>query len=96
MNSGMRMWKGARAASFPPFLGVCARGGLTENIEVSKRASAAVKAELGIDTPVSVRTINGHTSVAVELAAPPSGDAATVKRQVTGIVTRAIGAVARG
>jgi len=57
-------------------------------LEDSKRTTAALKAELGMDAQISFRTVNGHTAVAVQLAAPPSGDAAAVKRSITDVVNR--------
>ncbi len=61
---------------------------LKEGIEDSTRATAALKTEMGIDARVSFRTMNGHTSVAVQLASPPSGDAATAKRNITDVINR--------
>jgi len=46
------------------------------------------QSELGLDAQVSVRTMNGHTSVGVRLAAPPTGDAAAAKAQITDVVNR--------
>jgi hypothetical protein len=67
-------------------LGGC--GGLKEGLEDSKRTTAALKTALGVDARVSFRTVNGHTSVAVQLASPPSGDAAAAKRDITDVVNR--------
>jgi hypothetical protein len=84
----MWMWKQAGIGFIALSLAICACSGFTESLEDSKRASAAVKAELGIDSQISVRTVNGHTSVAVRLATPPTGDAAAAKRQITDIIGR--------
>ena len=68
------------------FLSGC--GSLKEGLEDSKRTTAALKSELGVDARLSFRTVNGHTSVAVQLASPPSGDAAALKRNITDVVNR--------
>jgi hypothetical protein len=68
------------------FLAGC--GSLKEGMEDSKRTTAALKSELGVDARVSVRTVNGHTSVVVQLASPPAGDAAEAKRKIVDVVNR--------
>jgi len=68
------------------FLGGC--GSLKEGLEDSKRTTAALKSELGFDAQVYFRTANGHTSVTVQLASPPSGDAATAKHNIEDVVNR--------
>jgi len=82
IRSGLGAWLLAGTL----FLGGC--GSLKEGLEDSKRTTAALKSELGVDARVSFRTVNGHTSVAVQLAAPPSGDAATAKRNIEDVVNR--------
>ena len=63
-------------------------GSLKEGMEDSQRTTAALKTELGVDARVSFRTVNGHTGVAVQLASPPSGDAAVAKRNISDVVNR--------
>jgi len=82
IRSGLDAWLLAGAI----FLGGC--GSLKEGLEDSKRTTAALKSELGVDARVSFRTMNGHTSVAVHLVSPPSGDAATAKRNIEDVVNR--------
>jgi hypothetical protein len=84
------MWSWRRVA---PWLLLCAVGlsacgGLKQSFEDSKRATTALKSELGIDARISFRTTNGHTTVAVQLSAPPSGDAAVTKRNITDVVNK--------
>jgi len=69
-------------------IGLAACGSLKEGLEDSKRTTSALKSELGLDAQVSFRTMNGHTSVGVRLAAPPAGDAAAAKAQITDVVNR--------
>jgi hypothetical protein len=69
-------------------IGLAACGQLKEGLEDSQRATSALKSELGLDAQISFRTMNGHTSVGVRLAAPPAGDAATAKAQITDVVNR--------
>jgi hypothetical protein len=84
----MQTWKRAGILLFVLSLGVGACGGFKESIEDSKRATSALKSELGLDAQVSFKTVNGHTSVGVRLATPPAGDAAAAKRSITEVVTR--------
>ncbi len=88
MLGRMRIWKRAGAWVLALSIGLSACGGFKESLEDSKRATSALKAELGLDAQVSFRTMNGHTSVGVHLTTPPSGDAATVKRNITDVVNR--------
>jgi hypothetical protein len=67
-------------------LGAC--GGLKDAVDDSKQTTTALKSELGVDARVSFRTFNGRTTVAVQLAEPPSGDAAALKRNIIGIVNK--------
>ena len=69
-------------------IGLAACGALKEGMEDSQRTASALKSELGLDAQVSFRTTNGHTAVGVRLAAPPAGDAATAKAQITDVVNR--------
>jgi hypothetical protein len=69
-------------------IGLVACGSLKEGLEDTKRTSSALKSELGLDAQVGFRTTNGHTTVSVQLAAPPVGDAATAKAQITDVVNR--------
>lgn len=84
------MWTLKRAASGAVvlLLNLSACGDLKQSLEDTQRASAALKSELGLDAGVSFRTVNGHTSVSVRLATPPSGDAATAKRKITDVISR--------
>lgn len=50
--------------------------------------NSALKTELGVDARVYFRTVNGHTSVAVQLASPPSAEAAAAKRNISDVVNR--------
>jgi hypothetical protein len=84
----MWTWKHAAVGIVVLSLNVCACGGFKQSMEDSKRASTALKSELGLDAQVSFRTVNGHTGVSVRLATPPSGDAATAKRNITDVVSR--------
>ena len=61
---------------------------MKQDLEDCARTRATVMAELGVDSSVTIRTMNGRTSVAVRLASVPSGDAAATKARVTDIVTR--------
>jgi hypothetical protein len=69
-------------------IGLVACGSLKEGLEDTKRTSSALKTELGLDAQVGFRTVNGHTTVSVQLATPPVGDAATAKAQITDVVNR--------
>jgi uncharacterized lipoprotein YajG len=82
MRDGLGVWLLAGTI----FLAGC--GSLKEGLEDSKRTTAALKSELGVDASVSFRTVNGHTSVAIQLASPPSGDAAAAKRNISDVVNR--------
>ncbi len=82
MSEGLGAWVLAGTI----FLSGC--GTLKEGLEDSKRTTSALKSELGLDARVSFRTVNGHTSVAVQLASPPSGDAAAAKRTIADVVNR--------
>jgi hypothetical protein len=84
----MRMRDGLGAWFLAGAIFVAGCGSLKEGLEDSKRTTAALKAELGVDARISFRTVNGHTSVAVQLAAPPSGDAAAAKRNIADVVNR--------
>jgi len=84
----MRLWNWAGALLIVSSVGGFACGGFRESLEDSKRATSALKSELGLDAQVSFRVVNGHTSVAVRLATPPSGDAATAKRTIVDVVNR--------
>jgi len=84
------MWtrKQAGFAALVLLLALSACGDFKQSFEDTQRASAALKSELGLDAGVSFRTVNGHTSVAVRLATPPAGDAATAKRKITDVISR--------
>jgi hypothetical protein len=84
----MCSWKWPGAWLLVCALGLGGCGGIKQSFEDSKRTADALKSELGIDARVSFRTVNGHTSVGVQLAAPPSGDAAVAKRNITDVVNR--------
>src|SRR4051812_39988722 len=84
----MWTWKHLGIGLLVLSLGVGACGGFKDSIEDSRRATSALKSELGLDAGVSFRTVNGHTSVSVRLATPPSGDAAVAKRNITEVVSR--------
>jgi hypothetical protein len=62
--------------------------GLKEATQDAHRAEAALKAELGLDATMSFNIRNGFTTVQVYLATPPTGDAATLKSNVTAVVNR--------
>jgi hypothetical protein len=84
----MRMRDGLGACLLAGAIFVAGCGSLKDGLEDSKRTTAALKTELGVDASVSFRTVNGHTSVAVQLASPPSGDAADAKRKIADVVNR--------
>jgi hypothetical protein len=69
-----------------PFSLAFSAPGLRDALQDKRRAESALKSELGIDAFVTVYIDNGHTSVAVRLPSPPSGNAADVKRAVTAVV----------
>ena len=69
-------------------IGLAACGALKDGLEDSQRTTSALKSELGLDAQISFRTTNGHTSVGVRLAAPPTGDAAAAKAQISDVVNR--------
>ena len=77
-----------RAALLVASIGIAGCGGFKQSMEDSKRATAALKSELGIDAQISFRTMNGHTIVGVRLAKAPSGDAAEAKKRVTEVITQ--------
>jgi hypothetical protein len=62
--------------------------GLKEAVEDTGRVSTALKSELGLDAQVSFKSKNGYMVVAVRLTTPPSGDAATAKRNIVDVVNR--------
>jgi len=85
---GMWIWKQTGAWLLILAIGFSACGGFKDSMEDSKRATSALKSELGLDAQVSFRTMNGHTSVGVRLTTPPQGDAGVAKRNITDVVTR--------
>jgi hypothetical protein len=82
----LRRWIGVGLLLLSTQLAAC--DGFKESLEDSAGATRALKAELGLDAQVSFRTMNGHTSVAVHLVTPFTGDAATVKGQITDVLNR--------
>jgi hypothetical protein len=60
--------------------------------EDAKKCEADLKSELGLDGKVGFRAFSGTKGsrlyVTVQLAAPPSGDAASVKAKITALVSR--------
>lgn len=80
-----RWWRWVVLLVFAIGLGAC---GLKQGFEDTKRTTAALKSELGLDAGVSFHTRNGHTTVQVHLASPPPGDVATLKANVTAVVNR--------
>ena len=88
MLGTMWLWTEMRGWIVIFSIGLAACGGFKDSLEDSKRATDGLKSELGLDAQVSFRTMNGHTSVAVQLATPPTGDAATAKAKITDLVNR--------
>ena len=62
--------------------------GLKESVEDTRRVSTGLKSELGLDAQVSLKSKNGYMVVTVRLTTPPSGDAATAKRNIVDVVNR--------
>jgi hypothetical protein len=85
----MWLWS-SRVRGWVVIFSVClaACGGFKQSLEDSKRTTGALKSELGLDAQISFRTMNGHTSVAVHLVTPPTGDAAATKAKITDVVNR--------
>ncbi len=79
---------GACALSFA----VTACASFQEGIDDAKKSKEALKTELGMDANVSFHTFSGtggkKTIVTVAIRPAPTGDVATVKAQVTTVVTR--------
>jgi hypothetical protein len=86
MNTSLRKQMGIGLLVLSFGVSAC---GLQDAWQDTKRAKSALKAELGIDANIGVNVTNGHTSVAVRLAAAPAGDAAEAKRAIADVVTRA-------
>ena len=84
----MRLRQGLGTGVLAGFIFLNGCGELKEGLEDTKRTTVALKSELGLDARVSFRSVNGHTSVGVQLASPPSGDAATAKRNIVDVVNR--------
>jgi hypothetical protein len=84
----MRLGTHLRAWAVILSLGLVACGTLKEGLEDSKRTESALKSELGLDARVGFNTTNGHTTVNIRLAAPPTGDAAAAKAQISDVVNR--------
>jgi hypothetical protein len=63
--------------------------GLLEGWEDHVRAERALKSELGIIAHVGVITVDGSTSVSVDVHSAPAGAAPVAKRQIADVVRRA-------
>jgi hypothetical protein len=60
--------------------------GFKQATEDSQQTRAAIKSQLGVDSSVGFRMINGRLMVTVRLKSVPRGDAAEIKSKVDSIV----------